>query len=263
MQISEKLKNWQKQDTSLLNPTILSNVTPRSNFHTNQISSEITQVSSTEKDDISFEEQLFQLPNLEKLSKYDSNDDFNKYDYDHSFEYLSNSYEQKSTKKSSKWSESRKNQKKASNCVQENLLKSTIKKSHSNKNKNEKNLFQIKRLLAILKNWKEVCKTIPENIQESFKEKIRKFVQKKIFYNNVAENEKIQASETVLQNFDNECENSGYFCSKENSKEIEWNNDEGIVGSKQQENINFEQNNKNYFGKMRTLLISKRKICLN
>lgn len=65
------------------------------------------------------------------------------------------------------------------------LFKAPIKKKNHcrTKCKTEKNIYQIKRLLAILKNWTEVCKTIPENQQASFREKILNYVQKNVFPN--------------------------------------------------------------------------------
>lgn len=45
---------------------------------------------------------------------------------------------------------------------------------------NNKNVFRMKRILAILKNWNEVCKTIPQALQFSFKQRLLGYAHKKI-----------------------------------------------------------------------------------
>lgn len=63
--------------------------------------------------------------------------------------------------------------------LDQNFRNSSIKKANV-KTRSEKNLIQIKRLLAILKNWGEVCKTVPKENQVAYKEKIIDYVKRKI-----------------------------------------------------------------------------------
>lgn len=93
-------------------------------------------------------------------------------------DHLSNGSKKISSKNNSfRLFSSTKNIKKLSDSDNENH------KKNQRKLKNEKNLFQIKRVLAILKNWDEVCKSIPEPLQCAFKEKIKNYAQRKIFPN--------------------------------------------------------------------------------
>lgn len=161
-------------------------------------------------------------------------------------DYLSNSSKKVSSKNNSfRIFGSTKNIKKLSDSDNENH------KKNQKKLKNEKNLFQIKRVLAILKNWDEVCKTIPEPLQCAFKEKIKNYAQRKIFPNVFLENSPqnhfmepifdefqiyplTNGVERGTNSFNNKWDDENMNFNDEKNKNLFWENEN---------NFNFEDNN--------------------
>jgi len=248
MHNSEILKNWPNKTNSLIKSGNNRNLTPQTFSEINRFSTSKNQIfsSQTHSNEMSHDQCLFDIPDFKTLTKYQPRNDFSSPQQSQTREFLSNSFEQKSKKSS----QNSKDQNKSLIFECDSLLKAPIKKSHhnNNKSKTEKNLFQIKRLLAILKNWKEVCKSIPEGLQTSFKEKIRTFMHKKIFPLKYHEKKKLseQEIEILSESNGNFKTDQEVFYPKNEMMAFDLNEEENIAFDPNQNLIWQNENNYNF-----------------
>lgn len=127
--------------------------------------------------------------------------------------------------------------------LDQNFRNSSIKKANV-KTRSEKNLIQIKRLLAILKNWGEVCKTVPKENQAAYKEKIIDYVRRKI--SPTSKNEKKMFLNYHEPQFHNENEKKWFSDSRDGLSALF-----GFGKDERQDEIStMQENNKNLFSEL-------------
>jgi hypothetical protein len=253
MQNNDPLKTWPQIASSLINHYSKSNSNSQSYSETEQFSFQQSLSLSSENHD-SFSQDLNDFPLLPKLLNYSSKDSSETYK---NLEFSTKNFSLEKSKRNQQ-NKSEKNRKKATNSELEkqvHLLKTLPIKKSAQKSRAEKRLLQIKRLLAILKNWHQVCKTLPPEQQFSYKEKILDYVRRRMFPNLRAEkkqvlsngeknfsesNEKAQDSMKGLKNF-------FAFDERDEIMTKSQENNKNLFSENENNNNNFNFEEKNFF----------------